>query len=81
MENQHRLIDGYRELDEDTIKLMNRVKRLEKAVLILLDRFAAQMDPRWRAIAKTEIQKAFMAVGRAIARPDGYCPECEKSKN
>ena len=80
MENQHRKIKGYRELDGGEIERMNVIKRLEEGVMEILkaeldsslrgEKGAA--DPRWLTIAKTDIQKGFMAFGRAIARPDGY---------
>jgi hypothetical protein len=73
MENQHRLIKGYRELSKVEIDGMNVLKQLEENVL---DELAVAekngADPRWLAIAKTDIQKGFMAAGRAVARPDGY---------
>lgn len=72
MENQHRLIKGYRELNEAEIGHMNVMKEFEKAVLLWLEAAVADgADPRWAAIAKTDLQKGFMAAGRAIARPDG----------
>jgi len=76
MENQHRQITGYRELDQDEINLMNVVKAMEAATMKFVE--GLQMgtplvaDARWLAIAKTDIQKGFMALGRAIARPEGY---------
>lgn len=30
------------------------------------------IDPRWLAIGRTDLQKGFMAVIRAIARPEGF---------
>jgi hypothetical protein len=73
MDNQHRLIKGYRELTEDEVAGMNAVKKMEEVVLKALEQAeAVGADPRWIAIAKTDLQKGFMAAGRAIARPDGY---------
>lgn len=71
MENQHRKISGYRELDQATIDAMNEGKRLEAETLKFLASVAHLTDPRWAAIAKTDLQKAFMYLGRAIARPEG----------
>ena len=73
MENQHRLITGYRELTQEEIDGMNRVKELEGVILEELEAAVDRgADPRWAAIAKTDLQKGFMAAGRAIARPEGY---------
>lgn len=82
MDNQHRKIKGYRELTQGEIDRMNRAKQLEREVLEFINDEQARAnsgqaldnmaDPRWLAIAKTDIQKGFMSLGRAIARPDGY---------
>ena len=73
MENQHREIIGYRELSQAEIDAMNRVKHLgvEVGALIeYLDNLNA--DPRWLAIARTALQKGFMAATRSIAKPDFF---------
>ena len=73
MDNQHRKITGYRELDQDEIGRMNQGKELEYECMKLLDfHLGAGADPRWIAIARTHIQQGFMAQGRAVARPTGY---------
>lgn len=78
MDNQHRKIKGYRELDQATLDAMNVMKKLESEVEKALNynlRYV-NADPRLTAIAKTDIMKAFMVCGRAVARPDSY-PEKE----
>lgn len=40
MENQHRLVKGYRELDETEIALMNTVKALGATIENLIDKIA-----------------------------------------
>jgi hypothetical protein len=76
VDNQHRLIKGYRELSEAEIAAMNVAKQAEQEILTYIEEglFDARVNPdkRWLAIAKTDLQKGFMALGRAIARPDGY---------
>lgn len=71
MDNQHKLIKGYRDLTQDEINLMNRCKGLEKDVLDLIGTIATKqsIDVRWLAIGKTDIQTGFMAIVRSIARP------------
>jgi hypothetical protein len=74
MENQHRKIKGYRELSADEIAAMNAVKELSAAVgehLQAMEGFAS-FDQRWVAIAKTDLQKGFMAATRAIAKPEFF---------
>lgn len=73
MDNQHRRITGYRELDESEVALMNRIKakEAEAAELVSLVRTTApQGEPqRQVAIAVTAFEEAFMRLVRAVARP------------
>ncbi len=70
-------IKGYRELTEEEIELINRVKslgtQLEAAIddiqLANLEPHAAQPQ-RWLAIGKTHLQQGLMALTRAIAKPE-----------
>ncbi len=76
MENQHRKIKGYRELDEREVELMNEIK--EKAeevgemICHLEDHDFSGADQRWVAIGKTDLQKGFMALTRSIAKPEFF---------
>lgn len=74
MENQHRKISGYRELSQEEIDMMNDIKAkgadLGKLIDVLADQKLA--DPRWLAIAKTDLQKGFMALTRAVAKPEFF---------
>lgn len=81
MDNQHRKIKGYRELSQTEIDLMNRVKRTAENVGELVEELQSASfavtsdqvpDPRWVSIAKTDIQKGFMALVRSIAKPDSF---------
>lgn len=71
MDNQHRQIKGYRELDEDEIAAMNRIKEQGQMLGDLISEFEAGSiaDKRWLAIAKTDLQKALMWLTRSIAKP------------
>lgn len=70
VENQHRKIQGYRDLTEEEIALMNEGKVLEAQVLGWLDKVkAGAADPRWSAIGCTQIELGFMAAQRSIAKP------------
>lgn len=70
MENQHRLIKGYRELSTEEIAGMNALKEIEKQALAILEANVANgADGRWSAIGKTHLQQGFMAAIRAIAKP------------
>ena len=74
MENQHRQIKGYRELNQDEIDLMNAVKELGPAISSVVDKLMSldSTDKRWVAIGKTDLQKGLMALTRSIAKPDFF---------
>lgn len=66
-------IRGYTPLTQNQVDLMNAVKAAEGTVLQIIRNLAddADIDPRWLAIGKTDIEKGFMSVCRSIARPNG----------
>ncbi len=73
MENQHRHIKGYRELSEAEIEIMNRIKEKGAEVGELLEWLGVvDTDNRWVAIGKTHLQQGFMALTRAVAKPDFF---------
>jgi hypothetical protein len=71
MDNQHREIKGYRELDQAEIDRMNQVKEMGKLLGILVDGLKANpdLDQRWVSIGATQLQQGLMALTRAIAKP------------
>lgn len=74
MENQHRKIKGYRELDEAEIALMNEVKAQGVALGELVEKLRDMQsnDQRWVAIGATNLQTGLMALTRAIAKPEFF---------
>ena len=74
MENQHRLIKGYRELSQPEIDAINTIKSLGAEIEAEMARVlkAGEPDQRWAAIAKTHFQQGLMALTRAIAKPDFF---------
>lgn len=66
-------ITGYRELDQWEIDLLNQIKNLESQVVQLIEaqHSTGAGNDRWLAIARTDLEKGFMAFCRAIARPNG----------
>jgi hypothetical protein len=73
MENQHRQITGYRELDQGEIDQMNRIKAAGPILEALCTQVASNGgDPRWTAIGKTHLQEGLMALTRAIAQPEFF---------
>jgi hypothetical protein len=74
MKDQHTKIKGYRDLSQAEIDLMNEVKVKAAETGALIDKLAATsgLDQRWVSIAKTDLQKGFMAAVRAVAQPTSF---------
>jgi hypothetical protein len=76
MENQHRMIKGYRELSAEEIARMNEIKALGGQLGALVQHLKIQgsavADPRWVAIGETHLQQGLMALTRAVAKPDFF---------
>lgn len=73
MENQHRKISGYRELDEHEVKKMNEIKAHGANLKIMIDELKKMdVDQRWVSIAETHLQQGIMAAVRSVAQPDGF---------
>lgn len=74
MDNQHKLIKGYRDLSQAEIDLINEGKALAIQLGIWIDRLAVDptTDKRWVAIGKTDAQTAFMALIRSVAKPETF---------
>jgi len=85
MENQHHKISGYRELNEEEIALMNRIKAKGEELKELIDEaneLTAKTSEeygtadgehyRWSAIAKSHLQQGLMALTRAVAKPNFF---------
>jgi len=74
MDNQHRKIKGYRELSQVEVDAMNAVKEKAAEVGELIRELQdnSSLDQRWVSIAKTDLQKGFMAATRSIAKPDFF---------
>ena len=63
MDNQHKKIKGYRDLSQSEIDAMNQIKEKAAEVGELFKDLEnrPELDKRWLAIAKTDLQKGFMA--------------------
>jgi hypothetical protein len=74
MENQHQKIKGYRDLSQLEIDTINAAKKMAQDVgdLIIVFEGMSETDKRWVAIAKTDLQKGFMALVRSIAKPESF---------
>ena len=74
MDNQHRQIKGYRELNADEIALMNEIKAVGPVLEALVNKLynTPDIDPRWVNIGKTDLQTGLMALTRSVARPEFF---------
>ena len=74
MDNQHRKIKGYRELNQEEIDAMNEVKATGIKLGELVEKLEnnKDLDQRWIESGKTDLQKGLMALTRSIARPEFF---------
>lgn len=65
-------VQGYRDQGADQVRLVNRNKQLEEAILRVLDDLNRDLsvDKRWLAVARTHIEQGFMAANRAVFQPE-----------
>lgn len=71
MENQHRLVKGYRDLSQSEIDAVNSIKLAEQDIGQLFQQIQAMpgVDQRCLALAKTGLQEAFHWFVRGVAQP------------
>ena len=74
MDNQHKMIKGYRDLTQQEIDLMNECKNLAEKVGRLCDRVRENptTDQRWCEDGQITLQKGFMSLIRSVARPETF---------
>lgn len=67
-------VAGYRPQSREAVETVNAVKEMEEHVLRLLDEIADDLmlaaDKRWLATGRTDIEQGFMAVNRAVFKPE-----------
>lgn len=64
-------VAGYQPQSPEKIALVNENKAAEERLLRSIEAATKSgiMDPRWAAIARTDLEKGFMALNRAIFQP------------
>lgn len=64
-------VAGYTAQIDENVQMVNLNKRDEERILRSIDLYAMnpEVDKRWLAIAKTHIEQGFMAMNRAIFKP------------
>ena len=73
-DTEHTLLPvlGYLGQTDKSVSVVNRNKQTEEAILRQIDNMFADpqlYDARWASIAKTHIEQGFMALNRAVFRP------------
>lgn len=65
-------VAGYRPQNDEAVILVNANKEMEERALRVLDRLAENpnTDKRWLAIGRTQLEQAWMAINRAVFKPD-----------
>lgn len=74
MDNQHKLIKGYRDLSQVEVEQINEVKDLAEKAKELVECMEGYhaTDKRWVSIGKTHLQEGFSALVRSIAKPESF---------
>ena len=74
MDNQHQKIQGYRDLSQEEIDLMNEGKVLAQQCGEFIAKLEAieSTDKRNVALGKTNLQQGFMWAIRAVAQPTTF---------
>lgn len=67
-------ITGYHVLSEAEVTVINEVKQIAICVGEVCDQVSTigGVDHRWLNIARTDLQKGFMALVRSIAKPETF---------
>lgn len=88
MDNQHKQIKGYRDLSQEEINLMNKIKALAEQVGELVAELEVKTDDdyfnddlntsdsseacKWVSNGKRDLQLGFMQLTRAVAKPTTF---------
>jgi hypothetical protein len=74
MENQHRKIKGYRELSQEEIDKMNKIKGMGIAIGLLVEELENMnnIDQKWVEDGKITLQKGLMSLTRSVAKPEFF---------
>lgn len=64
-------VAGYRAQSQEAVDLVNAFKQDEEELLRNLDRLTGRedIDQRWLAIGRTQLEQSFMAINRSVFRP------------
>ncbi len=72
--HQNLPVHGYKPESQSTVDRVNESKLVEERILTFLDELYIKEtggeSRRWQAIGKTHIEQGFMAINRAIFKPE-----------
>lgn len=65
-------VSGYRKQPDSAVAAVNAFKADEERILRKLDDMKndPEVDQRWLAIGRTNLEQAFMAINRSVFKPD-----------
>jgi hypothetical protein len=74
MDNQHKKITGYRDLNEEEVAAMNACKAEGERLRSMISEMRSNptIDQHWVDIAEESLQLGIMAAVRSIAQPDSF---------
>ena len=74
MDNQHKKIKGYRDLSQDEIDLMNKIKEQGACLGLMISDLnnLTGIDGVWVSQSEMLLKQGIMAAVRAVARPDSF---------
>lgn len=75
-------VKGYQDQPQEAVDLVNHNKTAEEEILRVLDLLAdsPNVDKRWLAIGRTHLEQGFMAINRAIFKPQRVMLERDEQK-
>lgn len=64
-------VPGYRPQSEEALAIVRAMKHHEEELLRALDDLAEmpEIDKRWLATGRTDVEKGFMSINRSVFRP------------
>ena len=74
MDNQHKKIKGYRDLSEEEIKLMNKIKELGECLGRMVNELndMPSTDKVWVVQSNLLLKQGIMAAVRSVAKPVSF---------
>jgi len=74
MDNQHKLIKGYRDLSQSEIDVMNKIKAKGEELRSLIEEIMLidGIDYRWLEQGTMDLKTGIMGLVRSVAKPESF---------